>query len=134
MKIPFSHKKKSTPHTWAVILFSAFIIFAILSAIFVYGYKQATNQWVKEYSAKIAVCGNILNEYECFNKINCEGIYGPSCPECSDLKYLRCQQIPAKVLIQNEEKKNDCQHHGGQWYRNKNGFFCLNYELGKPTN
>jgi len=134
IKIPFLNKVEHKPHTRAIVLFSAFIIFAILAAIFVFYYKQATERWVKEYSSKIAVCGNIINEYECFNKINCEGIYGPSCPDCGDLKFVRCQQIPAKVLLQNEQKKRDCEKEGGKWYRNKNGFFCLYYELGQPTN
>jgi len=126
-------KKPQTSHRRALLLFTFFIVFAVLAAGFIFVYKQKTDQWVQAYAGQIAICENIVDEMDCVDKVSCEGIYGPSCADCADSVFLRCQRIPEKILKDNEIKKQACAQAGGQWYRNKSGFYCVYLEPGlKP--
>ena len=113
-----------------IVLLSIFIVIAIIGSIFIYLYREQTNALIRYYISKITVCGNILNEENCFAKDFCEGIYGPSCPDCQDLGFKRCQRIPLKTLFELEKEKKLCQDTSGEWYRNKLGNFCLCQQAG----
>ena len=112
------------------IIFSVFVIIAVVGGIFIYFYRDYVDDFIGQYIAKITICGNISSEADCYARDFCEGIYRPSCPDCSDLEFIRCQRIPLKVLIQVEKEKKLCQDSGGQWYRNKLGNFCLCQKAG----
>lgn len=113
-----------------LIIFSIFFIIALLGIIFIYLYRLEIDFLVKNYISKITICGNISDESDCYAKDFCEGIYGPSCPNCQDLEFKSCQRIPLKVVIQIERERKLCQQTGGEWYRNKLGNFCLCQKAG----
>jgi len=113
-----------------IIIFSIFIAVAMVASVFTYLYHNQTDWLINKYVDKISICGNILDEKACFAKNECEGIYAPACPNCQDLEFKHCQEIPSKVLAINEQEKNLCQKTGGFWYRNKLGNFCLCQETG----
>ncbi len=108
-----------------IMIFSLFIAFALVASIFIYFYRSQVDILIKNYVAKITICGNITDETDCYSRDYCEGIYGPSCPDCQDLEFKRCQRIPLNVLVKFDQEKKRCQQTGGQWYRNKLGNFCL---------
>jgi len=108
-----------------IIIFSIFFAVAIVGSSFIYLYRDQAELLIADYVAKITVCGNIADEEGCFEKNFCEGIYGPSCPECNDLEFKRCQRVPLKVQAELEQEKGVCQSTGGEWYRSKLGNFCL---------
>ena len=113
-----------------IIMISLLIAVAMIVSVFAYLYRSQTDILVGLYASKIAVCGNILDEKECFTKSFCEGIYGATCPECEDLEFKRCQRIPFRVLVQVGAEKKLCEETGGQWYQNKLGNFCLCQKVG----
>lgn len=113
-----------------IVIFSIFIIVTITGSIFIYFYRNFTKELVGRYVSKITICGNISDETDCYAKNFCEGIYGPSCPDCRDLEFRRCQRVPLKILIQIEQEKKLCQETLGEWYRNKLGNFCLCQKAG----
>ncbi|HLC89871.1 MAG TPA: hypothetical protein VJG65_02840 [Patescibacteria group bacterium] len=112
------------------ILFTILVALAILAIIFVFFYRYWTNISLKDYLATITICGNILDENDCFAKDFCEGIYGPTESDSNQLDFKRCQRLPIPALIEIEQEKNLCQTTGGQWYRNKLGNFCLCEKAG----
>lgn len=112
------------------IIFTIFFIVAFVGVFFIYFYRIQIDNLVNKYISKITVCENILDENECFTKDFCEGIYVPSCPECQDLEFKRCQRMPVKIAIEFENEKTICANSGGEWYRNKLGNFCLCQNAG----
>ncbi|MFA6254972.1 MAG: hypothetical protein WC675_02960 [Patescibacteria group bacterium] len=113
-----------------IIIFSIFIAVAMVASVFTYLYHSQTDWLLKQYVDKLGICGNLSDEKTCFAKDECEGIYGPTCPQCQDLEFKRCQKIPLNVLVATEQEKKLCQDTGGFWYRNKLGNFCLCQETG----
>ena len=116
--------------TQTIIIFSIFIIVAIVGSIFIFYYRDFAESLLSLYIAKITVCGNILDELDCYAKDFCAGIYGPSCPDCHDLEFKRCERIPVKVMAQLENEKKLCASTGGEWDRNQYGDFCLCQKAG----
>jgi len=108
-----------------VTIFSIFILVALMFAFFVFVYGNEAEGFIKNYIARITICGNIMDENDCYAKDFCEGIYAPVCPECEEVEFKQCQQVPAKVLIRLNKEKKLCSATGGLWYRNKLGNFCL---------
>ena len=113
-----------------VTIFSIFIIVAVVGSIFIYFFRGYGDRLVSRLVSEITVCGNILDESGCQEKSFCEGIYGPSCPDCNDLEFKRCHRVPLHVLVQIEKEKNLCRETAGEWYTNKLGNFCLCQQAG----
>ncbi len=101
-----------------------------MGSIFIYFYRGYAEVLVNSYIAKITVCENILDEETCYAKEFCEGIYGPTCPDCSDNVFRRCQRMPSDVSVQLDQAQARCEQTGGQWYRDQRGSFCLCQVLG----
>lgn len=113
-----------------IVLFSIFIIVAVVGSIFIYHYRSYADLLIKQYISKITTCENILDEQDCYAKDFCEGIYGPSCPDCHDSELKWCQRIPMDVLVLLEKERHLCVSSGGEWERNKLGNFCLCQKAG----
>jgi len=114
----------------SIIIFSLFIAVAMIVSVFAFLYRNQTDLLIDRYISKITICGNILNEQDCFAKDFCEGIYGSTCPDCQDLEFRRCQRIPLNVLSQMRQEEKQCQITGGQWYQSELGNFCLCQKAG----
>ena len=82
----------------SIIIFSIFILVALIFAFFVFVYFSYVEQLVKDYVAKITTCGNILDEADCYAKDFCEGIYAPACEDCQELEFKQCQKVSDKLL------------------------------------
>ena len=111
-------------HRRSLIIFTAFIIVAILSAIFIFICREKADQSVKEQANRIAICEDLTDENECFSSEACEGIFGPSCPDCQDLEFKRCQRVPLKAAVMLANEKKLCEDTAGKWSRNKYGSYC----------
>ena len=105
--------------------FTIFIVIAGLAVLFVYLYQTKTNKAISDYVAKITVCGNIVDENDCYNRDYCQGIYVPTCPSCKQLEFKGCQQISEVEAKQTQAEKDLCQATGGVWDRSNLGNFCL---------
>ncbi|OGY55266.1 MAG: hypothetical protein A3A24_02060 [Candidatus Buchananbacteria bacterium RIFCSPLOWO2_01_FULL_46_12] len=108
-----------------VLIFSLFVLVALVVVIFIYFYRGQVDKLVDRYVDKIASCGEITSEAECVKNSFCEGIYGPSCPECKDLAFKNCQEVSVSTAGILEKEQDLCLKTGGEWYRNKLGSFCL---------
>jgi hypothetical protein len=113
-----------------IITFSILVAAAMLLMAFIYLYRFRVDSMVKQYINKTTICGNIIDEKECFNQDACEGVYSPSCPNCTDIKFLNCQRVAEQTSSQIKQEKEACQNSGGQWYRNRLGNFCLCDKVG----
>ena len=113
-----------------ILFFSIFLVVAVIGSLFIYFYRNYASALVDRYVSEITVCGNIVNEADCYARDFCEGIYGPSCPDCQDLEFQSCQRISPLTLSNLEKEKSLCQETGGEWYRNKLGNFCLCQKIG----
>jgi len=113
-----------------LIIFSIFIVVAIVASLFVYLYRNQTNRLLGLYQAKITTCGNILSESDCYARDFCEGIYQPSCPTCDDAIFTSCQRVPAKAAAAIVTNRQLCQNTGGVWSRTNLGNFCLCDQAG----
>ncbi len=110
-------------------VYTVFIVLAVGAAAFIFFFKDKTDDWVKDYASKIRVCENLTDENECFSTKSCEGIFAPSCPDCQDMVFVRCQGIPLKVAVALEAEKELCEDTNGRWHRNKYGSYCV---CGQP--
>lgn len=112
-------------HRRTLILFSLFVVAAITAVLFAFFYRQATNRMINGYVAQITTCGNIVSEEDCYARDFCEGIYGPSCANCQDQAFRRCEKVPPAVEAELTTARALCQNTGGQWYHNRLGSSCL---------
>ncbi|NUM25739.1 MAG: hypothetical protein HUU49_03930 [Candidatus Buchananbacteria bacterium] len=113
-----------------IVIFGLFLVISIVGGIFIYFYQGYAEQLISRYVSKITVCENISNEEVCYAKEFCEGIYGPTCPDCNDSAFRRCQRIPLNVLAKTEQSKSLCTKTGGEWFHGKMGDFCVCQEIG----
>lgn len=113
-----------------IIIFGLFLTVAIVGSLFIYFYQGYAEQLINGYVSKITVCENITNEEVCFDKVFCEGVYGPTCPDCNDSAFRRCQRIPLGVVAQNEQMATLCVQTGGEWLHSKVGDFCICQSMG----
>jgi hypothetical protein len=113
-----------------VIIFGIFILVALTGSIFIYFYHNYADLIVSKYISKITICGNIVDEEACYEKDFCEGIYGPTCPNCQDNTFRRCQRLPLSIRAQFETEKTLCDQTAGEWYSSKLGNFCLCQQPG----
>lgn len=112
-------------HKRTIIIFTIFVAIAILGSGFIYFYRDFIDQAVKTYISKITVCGNITDDEVCMEKDFCQGIYGPSCPDCTDLVFRECVRAPEDSVAVSKKGQELCEQTGGQWYSNRLGDFCL---------
>ncbi|MFA5021686.1 MAG: hypothetical protein WC508_01205 [Patescibacteria group bacterium] len=108
-----------------IIIFSIFVIVAMIGVTFAVLYRQQVDALVNHYSASLAICGNILDEKECFLNDFCEGIYQPACIDCKEMVFKSCHRVSRQTAASLTQQKGLCQNTGGQWYRNQLGNFCL---------
>ncbi|MFA6410723.1 MAG: hypothetical protein WCW26_04075 [Candidatus Buchananbacteria bacterium] len=108
-----------------IIIFSIFVSVAMVGSAFIFLYRQKTDILIDRYEKKLVICGNILEEKECFNNDFCEGIYQPACENCPELKFKSCQKVSDGMVKMINEQKAVCQKTAGKWYRNRLGNFCL---------
>jgi hypothetical protein len=108
-----------------VIIFSILILIALLAVVFIYFYRHQADAMIKKYVNKIAICGLIDNEDDCYNNEFCEGIYQPKCFDCSEIEFTSCHRVSDKLEAELKAEKRFCEDSGGKWHRNKLGSFCL---------
>lgn len=106
-------------------LFSLLSIVAVVFMLFTYFYGSETSKVVEEYTKKITTCSNLMTEEACYNNNYCEGVYGPTCSDCEDLEFKKCQEVKPNILARSQAKREACEGTGGQWAKNKLGEFCL---------
>lgn len=108
-----------------IIIFSIFIAVVMVGTTFIFLYRDQVDLLIAKYVAKITICGNIVGTEACFANPACQGIYGPTCPDCQDSEFQRCQKISIQARHQIEQEKTLCQATAGNWYQNERGNFCL---------
>ena len=106
------------------------MLVAIATTLFVYFYQRLTDRMVNDYIAGITTCGNITSESNCYARDFCEGIYGPSCVDCQDTTFLRCENVSAQTETALTTARGRCDATGGTWFRNHLGSFCLCQSAG----
>ena len=116
--------------TRAVVIFSIFVVVALIFVIFFYFYRGYTDVLVSSYVDKISACDQINNEDECFNRESCLGIYAPSCLNCNDLVFQSCQKISSAMAESIKSQQSVCDSTGGVWQKNKLGSFCSCQSVG----
>ncbi|MBI3291134.1 hypothetical protein HYZ76_02515 [Candidatus Falkowbacteria bacterium] len=113
-----------------IALMSIFVVIAFGGSVFMFFYQDYIGQLVKEYIAKITICGNITDEDVCYEKDFCEGVYGPPAPGSNEIEFKNCQNIPVETFIVKQKSKILCENTNGQWYTNKLGDFCICQKAG----
>lgn len=113
-----------------LLIFSLFIIVAIVGSVFVYFYRDRTQLLLAAYADKIASCGSILDEASCVSNKFCQPIYKPISDGSKDLAFVSCQKISDRDLAEITQAQTVCQNTGGQWYESKLGKFCLCDQAG----
>lgn len=113
-----------------MVIFSIFIVIAIVCSLFIFRYKQYIDTMVRSYVDSITVCGNILDEQTCLARESCEPIYGPAGPNDPRLEFKNCQRKSLTTLVQEQAQKESCERTGGEWYENNLGEFCLCQKAG----
>ncbi|MDD2807926.1 MAG: hypothetical protein PHW95_05420 [Patescibacteria group bacterium] len=108
-----------------LLIFSLFIVVAIVGSVFVYFYRDRTQVLLAAYADKIAACGSMLNEAECVSNKFCQAIYKPANDDSKKLEFVSCQKISNQELAEINQATTVCQNTGGEWYESKLGKFCL---------
>jgi len=109
----------------AIVVFSIFMLVALVVVIFIYFYRVEVDKLLAQYVDKITSCANITDEQQCFKNNFCEGIYGPSCPDCNDREFKSCKEISKTTVGTLIKERQLCEETGGNWYENRLGSFCL---------
>ena len=107
-----------------MILFWVLIAVAVIGATFIIFYHDQTNILIKQYTDKLSICGNITDEKVCHDNSLCKGIYGPSCPTCTDVVFSECKTISPADRAQTALTKNLCQKTAGRWQASITGDYC----------
>lgn len=108
-----------------VLLFSIFIFIAVVGVALITYYLSKNNQIVKDYVEQITVCGNIIDEEDCYSRDFCQGIYAPTCPTCQSVEFQKCVKIEGQSKDLLAAEKTICESTSGVWYRNRLGSFCI---------
>lgn len=117
-------------HHRTVIIFSIFVVVALLGSFFIINYRQFTDGLISQYVNSITVCGNISEEETCVARESCEPIYGPAGPNDPRPEFRKCQRKSLATLVGEEREKAQCAKTGGEWYTNNFGSFCLCQKIG----
>ena len=117
-------------HHRTVIIFSIFVVVALLGSFFILNYRQFTDGLIDQYVNSITVCGNITEETTCVSRESCEPIYGPAGPNDPRPEFRKCQRKSLATLVGEEREKAQCEKTGGEWYTNNFGSFCLCQKIG----
>ena len=112
-----------------LILFTLFVVVAIVGIAFAFLYRRGTDSLLERFADQIASCESITDEQACFQNEKCEGIYASNGNEQMP-EFLRCQEIPEKFAAEYEREQTLCHATGGRWLRTKFGNFCQCDEIG----
>lgn len=117
-------------HRRTMIIFTLFIVAAVIGSFFIFNYRQFTDELLRSYVSSLTVCGNITDEPTCVSKESCEPIYSPAGPNDPRLEFQRCQRKSLQTLVTEETQHELCRQTGGEWYENNLGQFCLCQQAG----
>jgi len=104
------------------ILFSTFIVIAVLGGLFMAAYQLYWHEKINNYIYEIATCG-LQNESSCLENPRCEPIYRPF-EKNGNADFDKCKLIPDFKKQSLSTAKLLCDQTGGKWEKIKYGEYC----------
>lgn len=114
-----------------IILLSLLIAVAMIGLVFAILYRDQVDQLIGRIIAGNTDCRNILSEEDCQAREYCQGIYGPSCPDCDDVVFLECKPFDEQAAGQLRTQQELCEQTDGDWYQSNLVETCLCDKLGE---